>query len=55
MKRIRTLTLLLFLLLLISGCKKEETPYTKNIVLEGSHSLPIYESSLTYNESLQRR
>lgn len=49
MKRIRTLTLLLFLLLLISGCKKEETPYTKNIVLEGSHSLPIYESSLTYN------
>ena len=49
MKRIRTLTLLLFLLLLISGCKKEETPYTRNIVLEGSHSLPVYESSLTYN------
>ena len=49
MKRIQILTLLLFLLLLISGCKKEETPYTRNIVLEGSHSLPVYESSFTYN------
>ena len=46
----RTLPLFLVLLLLLAGgCKKEETPYTRNIVMEGSQSLPFYESDFSYN------
>lgn len=49
MKNNKIAVLLLFFMLLLAGCKKEETPYTRNFVLEGNSSIPVYESSFTYN------